>query len=406
MPRQIQPLLLMLVDLALRRAHQVERLPLRLAHLLQNGFARNAAIHHPHPPRFAVGLFDLAQKSAQRRPIRRVAVHHFIGQRKSIRRHHQRDHQLQTVRSPIPAVAAPGFRILLHLPFEVRAGQIVEQHFEVGTEQIGPLLLQPNEQLLLVLQHPIQTAIQPVLLGHREVRLQQLVHRAVDEPLPMHAKLAARIEQTIDHQQPQHLLPTHRFAPFRQPLLPELIQPQLLPQLACQPAVAEYPRPPQFQPAQLHLHAVDRIGGKFPVVRKQTQRPIALFFLIEHLQRLAPRCLLLIVDLAQIQHCPLHRLAARHTAILHDAEVAMVLAVLLPVCAAQKHRSSRMPEKHGLGKRVGLHPAGFRVRGAEGKTLTTRWTPNQPLSAKVRLTASSGSRGGPHTSGPASCIAP
>ena len=59
-------------------------------------------------------------------------------------------------------------------------------------------------------QHPIQTAIQPVLFRHREVLFQQRVHGAFHEPLPMHSKLAARLQQPVHHQQPQHLLPTHR----------------------------------------------------------------------------------------------------------------------------------------------------------------------------------------------------
>src|SRR5947209_5031855 len=54
----------------------------------------------------------------------------------------------------------------------------------------------------------------------------------------MHAKLAASIKQAIHHQQPQYFLPTHPFPALRQPLLPKLVQPQLLPQLAGQPAVA------------------------------------------------------------------------------------------------------------------------------------------------------------------------
>jgi len=95
-----------------------------------------------------------------------------------------------------------------------------------------PPPLQKNEQLLFVLQHAIQAAIQPILLGHTETALQQFIHGRVHIPLPMHAELAAGIEQTIDHQEPQHLFPTHRFPTLRQTLPPELIQTQLLPQLA------------------------------------------------------------------------------------------------------------------------------------------------------------------------------
>src|ERR1035441_4798830 len=96
LPRQIEPLLFMLVDLALGRTYQIERLPFRRAHVFQNGFAGNATIHHPYTPRFAIGVFNLFEKAWQRSAIRRVALHHLIGQRQPIGGHHQRDHQLQT----------------------------------------------------------------------------------------------------------------------------------------------------------------------------------------------------------------------------------------------------------------------------------------------------------------------
>src|SRR5712691_2580949 len=153
----------MLVDLAFGRAYQIERLPFRIAHIFQNGFAGNAAIHHPYPARFAVGVLHLFEKAWQRGAIGCVALHHLISQRQPIGGHHQRNHQLQTIRSFIPTVTALGLRVLLHLSFEVRTGQIVEQHFEIRVEQVGPLLFQPDKQLLSVRQHPIQTSIEPSL---------------------------------------------------------------------------------------------------------------------------------------------------------------------------------------------------------------------------------------------------
>jgi len=127
---------------------------------------------------------------------------------------------------------------------------------------------------------------------------------------------------------------------FWQTLAPELIQTQLLPQLASQPAVAEHAWPPQLQTAQPNLCAVHGIGGKLAIVREQTHRGEALFRLVEYLQRLSPRRLLLIVDLAEIQDRALRRFAAGQPSVLDDAEVAMVLAVFLAIRAAQKHASA------------------------------------------------------------------
>src|SRR5579872_5227459 len=156
----------------------------------------------------------------------------------------------------------------------------------------------------------------------------------------MHAEFAAGIEQTIDHQQSQHLFPTHRFTAFGQTLSPELVEAQLLPKFACQPATTEDARTLQFQPAQAHLHAVDGIGGNFPIVGKQTHGGEALFGFAEYIERLAPRRLLLIVDLAEIENGALRGLAPGQPPVLDHAEIPMILAVLVPVCAAQKHRSA------------------------------------------------------------------
>jgi hypothetical protein len=46
-------------------------------------------------------------------------------------------------------------------------------------------------------QHSIQAALQPVFFRYRKILPQQNVHRALVEPLPMHPKLAARIDQPI-----------------------------------------------------------------------------------------------------------------------------------------------------------------------------------------------------------------
>src|SRR4029077_1732528 len=106
---QIEPLLLVLSDAAFGRAHQIERLPSRFAHLFENRFTRNPAIHHPYPPRFAVSGLDLRQKITQRGTVCRVAVHYFVSQRKAVGCNDQGDHQLQTVGSAVPAVAATGW---------------------------------------------------------------------------------------------------------------------------------------------------------------------------------------------------------------------------------------------------------------------------------------------------------
>ena len=49
--------------------------------------------------------------------------------------------------------------------------------------------------------------------------------------------------------------------------------------------------------------------------------------LVQRLDRLAPRGTLAVVDLAQIQHMPLHRATAGDPAVLDNAPIAVLLAV-------------------------------------------------------------------------------
>jgi hypothetical protein len=76
-----------------------------------------------------------------------------------------------------------------------------------------------------------------------------------------------------------------------------------------------------------------------------------------------------------------------HPLIFHDAEVAMILAVLLSICAAQKQDNSRMPENRGFGKGVGLHSAFFRKNVLQALGLCPTHPAKWLWSAKVGLAA-------------------
>jgi hypothetical protein len=62
-----------------------------------------------------------------------------------------------------------------------------------------------------------------------------------------------------------------------------------------------------------------------------------LSLLVEYLQRLAPGCLLAIVDFAQIENSPLHYAAGLQTPALLDAVIAVFFAVFHPAVASQEH---------------------------------------------------------------------
>jgi hypothetical protein len=78
------------------------------------------------------------------------------------------------------------------------------------------------------------------------------------------------------------------------------------------------------------------------ILREQRQRSRTAGILVEHLDRLAPRCRLRGVDLAEIQHMPLHHPAAIETLVLDHVPVAVRLAVLLSLGASQKHDAANL----------------------------------------------------------------
>jgi hypothetical protein len=231
----------------------------------------------------------------------------------------------------------PGFGVLLAEALEVRAGKVVQQHVEVGREQILPPRLQMAEQLVLVIKQAVQAAIEPILGGHRFIHVQQLVHRRAAEPMPMHAELAAGLDETVDHQQLEHLGPGHVLFALGQAHAPEAVELQLPPKLACQPAVAEGPRAEEEHLAHPDLHGVERVGGYAAVIGEQAHGLRLLAALAHDRERLAPGRLLGVVDLAEVEHLALEHLAAWQPPGLDDAEVSMLLAVLTPLACLEVH---------------------------------------------------------------------
>ena len=73
------------------------------------------------------------------------------------------------------------------------------------------------------------------------------------------------------------------------------------------------------------------------VLGEQRDLPTVRTVLVQRLDRTTPGSLLRIVDLTVVQHVPLHRSTARNPAVLHDAPVAVLLAVLPANLVAKKH---------------------------------------------------------------------
>src|SRR6185437_14054365 len=121
----------------------------------------------------------------------------------------------------------------------------------------------------------------------------------------------------------------------RQSIGPESIELKLLPQLTGQPAGAPLPRTVKPHLRQTKLNdggiACHRLAS---ILREQRQCPSTAGVLVEHLDRLAPRRRLRRIDLAEIQHMPLHHSSVIETLVLDHVPVAVRLAVLLSLGAS------------------------------------------------------------------------
>jgi hypothetical protein len=104
-----------------------------------------------------------------------------------------------------------------------------------------------------VLQHAVQAAIQAVFLRHGEICPEQRIHGGSQIPLVMYTKLASRIQQLAHDQQLQHFFPRNFLPCSGKASVPKLIEAQLTPQLAPQPATAKQARTPQFKAARFYL---------------------------------------------------------------------------------------------------------------------------------------------------------
>jgi hypothetical protein len=62
-------------------------------------------------------------------------------------------------------------------------------------------------------------------------------------------------------------------------------------------------------------------------------RVLFLLF-IEHVESLAPPCLLAIIDLAKVEYLALSHFARLQTPVLYYAEIAVLLTVFVPLVAA------------------------------------------------------------------------
>src|SRR5580700_4474034 len=177
-----------------------------------------------------------------------------------------------------------------------------------------------------------------LIFPQRIVLAQQICHRAVLEPLPMQAPFAAGVDQPIAHQRLQDVLPAGALARTRQQRRKEPIQLQLLIEMTGDPTGTPLARAMQLHRIKPNLHA--KAPGMIrhrSLGRKQGELSMPPAPLVEPFDHPAPRRVLAVVDLAQIQNRTLHHPTARTAPAFDNAPVTVLLAVLPSPCESQVH---------------------------------------------------------------------
>jgi hypothetical protein len=90
------------------------------------------------------------------------------------------------------------------------------------------------------------------------------------------------------------------------------------------------PRPTQLHRLKPHLHAISfGVLRHAAVGRKQSKLPVSLIVCVQRLDDTTPIRVLAVIDFAEIQHWPLHHLAAGTALALHNAPVTVLFAARL-----------------------------------------------------------------------------
>ena len=153
----------------------------------------------------------------------------------------------------------------------------------------------------------------------------------------MHPEFAPWRDQTVHCEKLQYPFPWHLFTIFREFRAPKLVELQLPPEFATQPAIAILARVFQLHLAQLHLDAVSFRGIDLKVVWKKAHGREALVLLVIYLKRFLPGRFLIVVEFTKIQNAPLRCFAAGQPPALLDAEVPVLLAILFSLVRSQEH---------------------------------------------------------------------
>jgi hypothetical protein len=116
----------------------------------------------------------------------------------------------------------------------------------------------------------------------------------------------------------------------------------LVVKFASQPTATPLTRPAKFHLINPDAHSRVAVLLNLAFCGYQRHGASHLLPLIENLDTPVPRHLLVIVDLAQIEHVSLDNSALSYPPVLNQTPIVMLLAILFARAASQKHDGARL----------------------------------------------------------------
>src|ERR1700733_4650385 len=154
-----------------------------------------------------------------------------------------------------------------------------------------------------------------------------------------------------------------------------------------QPTSAPLPGPAQPQAAEPDVHHIAIQQWRRAILGEKRDLPAGLPLLLECHDRLTPCGALAVVDLAQVKHGPLHDPPAGHPAVLDNAPITVLLAVLAAKLVAQKHGAS-LPKPQAVSQGAWSAPQPVSA-GSRQRRPPYSWLDRHPAVARLAKPRSS-----------------
>ena len=279
-----------------------------LAHLGEGLLRRHASVHEPEVADLAIFRLKPPDERHLRLLVARVAGKHLVGERETVRRQDEGNHDLEAVPSLVAAVSVAldvAVERLRAVNLEVGARQVEEDNITRRAEETSPAVSQKEEEVVLERVLPLATGLLP-FLRRPNYSVEAAVERreprqrpGVRKPVRVHRKFAAGIREAVHDDGLHDCEPIRAFAAGRKAMRPEAVQPEPIPQLRPEPDFAPVAHVLHSERVHAYFHylVVARLGS--PVSRKQFQLP-HVSLLVERLHRPLPFILLRVVQLAEI----------------------------------------------------------------------------------------------------------